>query len=45
MEADSVQDLEALADALLLWDQRDKAASRQAAQGRRAAQLAGISQG
>ena len=44
-EARSMQDLEALADALLLWDQRDKATSREAAQGRRAARLAGISQG
>ena len=30
MEADSVRDLEALADALLLWDQRDQVTAQEA---------------
>jgi hypothetical protein len=33
MEAHSVQDLEALADVLLLWDQRDEVAAKEATQG------------
>ena len=35
MEADSVQDFEALADVLLLWDQRDKTSAEESARERR----------
>ena len=40
MEADSVQDLEALADVLLLWDQRDKASAVESVRERRTGSLA-----
>ena len=35
MEADSVQDLEALADVLLLWDQRVKVSAAESSRERR----------
>ena len=41
MEADSVQDLEELADVLLLWDQRDKVSAAESARERRVKSLAG----
>ena len=40
MEADSVQDLQALADVLLLWDQRDKVLEAENARERRNESLA-----
>ena len=40
MEADSVQDMQALADVLLLWDQRDKVSEAESARERRNESLA-----
>ena len=42
MEADSVQDLQALADVLLLWDQRDKVSEAESARERRVKSLASV---